>query len=89
MITLRYIFDEENYDYDVDREEIKKELYRWMRDNYSIEELLDYIFDNDLCQIDILKDFLEEIHDLFEDDAEECFWNSKEIYNEYNQEDFI
>lgn len=89
MITLRYTFDDEDFDYDVDRHDIEKKLYEYLRDEWTQEELIEYILDNDGSQLDYMCDFLEEIHDLFYDEAEEHFWDSKEVYNEYNQEDFI
>ena len=78
MVTLRYTFDDEQFDYDVDRDDIEKKLYEYLNEEWTKDELISYILDNDGCALDYVKDFLEEIHDLFESDAEEHFWASKE-----------
>ena len=78
MITLRYTFDDEQFDYDVDRFDIEKRLYEYLTDEWTKDELVSYILDNDGCALDYVRDFLEEIHDLFESEAEEHYYESKE-----------
>lgn len=78
MITLRYTFDNEDFDYDVDRPDVEKRLYEYLNEYWTREELIEYIIDNDGCALDYVRDFLEEIHDLFESEAEEHYYESKE-----------
>lgn len=78
MITLRYTFDDEQFDYEVDRFDIEKRLYEYLTDEWTKDELVSYILDNDGCALDYVADFLEEIHDLFESDAEEFYYECKE-----------
>ena len=89
MVTLRYKFDGEDFDYDVDRFEIEKRLYEYLRDEWTQEELIEYIIDNDGATLDYVVDFLEEIHNMFEDEAEECWYDSKHSDNGVDDEDFI
>ena len=89
MITLRYVFDDEYFDYEVDRLEIEKRLYRYLLDEWDKEALIDYIISNDGATFDYAVDFLEEIHDLFESDAEEQYYEFKNSDNGVDQEDFV
>lgn len=89
MITLRYKFEGEDFDYNVDRFDIEKRLYEYLRDEWTQEELIEYIIDNDGCQLDYAVDFLEEIHDMFEDEAEEFYYECKNSDNGADDEDFL
>lgn len=89
MITLRYTFDGEDFDYNVDRFDIEKRLYEYLRDEWTQEELIEYIIDNDGSTLDYAVDFLEEIHNMFEDEAEECWHDSKHSDNGVDQGDFV
>lgn len=89
MVTLRYKFDDEDFDYEVDRFDIEKKLYEYLRDEYTQEELIDYIISNDGCQLDYITDFLEAIHDMFEDEAEEHYYDCKNSDNGVDQGDFV
>jgi hypothetical protein len=89
MVTLRYKFDGEDFDYDVSRFDIEKRLYEYLRDEWTQEELIEYIIDNDGAQFDYVVDFLEEIHDMFESDAEEFYYDCKNSDNGVDQGDFI
>ena len=89
MITLRYVFDGEDFDYEVDRFDIEKRLYKYLRDEWSQEALIEYIIDNDGAILDYSVDFLEEIHNMFEDEAEEFYYECKNSDNGVDQGDFI
>lgn len=89
MVTLRYKFNNEDFDYEVDRFAIEKKLYEYLRDEWTQEVLIDYIISNDGCQLDYVVDFLEEIHDVFEDEAEEFYYECKNSDNGVDQGDFI
>lgn len=89
MLTLRYTFDDEDFDYDVEYSEIKQRLSAHIAEYYTKEELIKHLIDNDGCVINLNADFLEDIHYLFYKDAERWFYESKQVYNEYNQEDFV
>lgn len=78
MLTLRYTFDDEQFDYDVDRIDIEKRLCKYLNKYWTREELIEYIINNDGCQFDYMVDFLEEIHDIFKSEAEEFYYNGKE-----------
>lgn len=78
MITLRYTFDDEQFDYDVDRYDIEKRLYEYLTEEWTKDDLVSHILDNDGCVLDYVEDFLEEIHNLFESEAEEHYYESKE-----------
>lgn len=89
MITLRYEFDGEYFDYDVDRFDIEKRLYEYLLEEWTQEELIEYIIDNDGATLDYAVDFLEKIHDMFEDEAEEHYYDCKNSDNGVDDEDFI
>lgn len=89
MITLRYKFDDEDFDYKVDRFDIEKRLYKYLRDKWTQEELIEYIIDNDGATFDYVTDFLEEIHNMFKDEAEEHYYDCKNSDNGVDQGDFI
>lgn len=89
MITLTYIFDGEFFDYEVNRFNIKKRLYEYLLEEWTQEELIDYIISNDGCHFDYVTDFFEEIHDLFESDAEEFYYECKNSDNGVDQGDFV
>ena len=89
MVTLRYKFNDEDFDYEVSRFDIEKRLYEYLQDEWTQEELIEYIIDNDGATFDYLVDFLEEIHDMFESEAEEFYYDSKHSDNGVDDEDFI
>lgn len=89
MVTLRYRFDGEDFDYDVSRFDIEKRLYEYLQDEWTQEELIEYIIDNDGATFDYMVDFLEEIHNMFESDAEEYYYDCKNSDNGVDQGDFI
>lgn len=89
MITLRYKFDDEDFDYDVDRFDIEKRLYEYLQDEWTQEELIEYIINNYGTTFDYMLDFLEEIHYIFESDAEEFYYECKNSDNGVDQGDFI
>jgi hypothetical protein len=89
MITLRYTFDGEDFDYDVSRFDIEQRLYDYLREEWTQEQLVEYIIDNDGAQFDYVVDFLGEIHDLFESDAEEFYYECKDSDNGVDQGDFV
>lgn len=89
MVTLRYRFDGEDFDYDVDRFDIEKRLYEYLQDEWTQEALIEYIIDNDGATFDYMADFLEEIHDMFESEAEEFYYECKNSDNGVDQGDFI
>ena len=89
MVTLTYIFDGEFFDYEVDRFDIEKRLYEYLLDEWTQEELIEYIINNDGATFDYLVDFLQEIHDLFESDAEEFYYECKNSDNGVDQGDFV
>lgn len=89
MVTLRYKFDGEDFDYEVDRFDIEKRLYEYLRDEWTQEALIEYIIDNDGATLDYVVDFLSEIHDMFESDAEEFYYECKNSDNGVDDEDFI
>ena len=89
MVTLTYIFDGEFFDYEVDRFDIEKRLYEYLQDEWTQEELIEYIINNDGATFDYLVDFLQEIHDMFESEAEEFYYDCKNSDNGVDQGDFI
>lgn len=89
MVTLTYIFDGEFFDYEVDRFDIEKRLYEYLLDEWTQEELIEYIINNDGATFDYLVDFLQEIHDMFECEAEEFYYECKNSDNGVDQGDFI
>jgi hypothetical protein len=89
MVTLTYIFDGEFFDYEVDRFDIEKRLYEYLQDEWTQEELIEYIINNDGATFDYLVDFLQEIHDMFESEAEEFYYECKNSDNGVDQGDFI
>lgn len=89
MITLRYKFDGEDFDYNVSRFDIEQRLYDYLRNEWTQEQLVEYIIDNDGAQFDYVVDFLEEIHDMFESDAEEFYYDCKNSDNGVDQGDFV
>ena len=89
MVTLRYKFDGEDFDYEVSRFDIEKRLYRYLSDEWDKEALIDYIISNDGATFDYMVDFLQEIHDMFESDAEEFYHECKTSDNGVDQGDFL
>lgn len=89
MVTLRYKFNDEDFDYDVARSDVEKALYDWLLENWTHEELIEYIIDTDGSQVDLLLDFKEEIHDLFESEAEEHYYDEKHSDYGVSDEDFL
>lgn len=72
-MILHYEFDNVSFDYEVDRDEVIPKLKKWIIENLTKEDLLDYILDKDLTEIDLLEDYEEIIHDLFKKEAIKCY----------------
>ena len=90
MKTLTYnIDDEECFDYEIDRDEMRKRLYQWFLDEWSHDDLIDYIINSDGTEIDLEQEFEEIIYELFEDDALEFYYETKDEDNGVDQEDFL
>lgn len=89
MITLDYIFDDEQFEYEVSRLDVEQRLYDYLREEWTQEQLVEYIIDNDGAQFDYVLDFSEEIHDMFRDEAKEFYYECKNSDNGVDQGDFI
>lgn len=89
MVTLKYVFDDEEFEYEVDRFDIEKKLFDWLYENWTTEDCIEYILNLDGSTVDLLEDFSELIHELFEDDAEEFYNECKNSDNGVDQGDFV
>jgi dephospho-CoA kinase len=89
MVTLTYTFEENQFDYEVSRMDIESKLYEYLNDEWTKEDLIEYIIDNDGTTSNLLKDFEEIIYDLFESEAEEHYYDCKTSDNGVDQEDFV
>lgn len=89
MLTLHYTFDDEQFDYDIDRYDMEQRLFDWLYENWTSEECVEYILSLDGCQVSLFDDFNDLITELFEDEAEECWYDSKHSDNGVDDEDFI
>lgn len=78
MITLHYTFEGQPFEYTIDREQAHKALYNWFIDNWSHDDFIEYILMRDTDTIDLLEDFKDELHEAFEDEAEEDFYYGEE-----------
>ena len=81
-MILHYEFDDVPIDYEVDRDEVIPKLKKWIIENLTKEDLLDYILDKDLTEIDLLTDYEEIIHDIFKKEANSFYYENKEDFTE-------
>ena len=79
-MILHYEFDDVSIDYEVDRDEVIPKLKKWIIENLTKEDLLDYILDKDLTKIDLLTDYEEIIHDIFKKEANSFYCENKEDF---------
>lgn len=67
-MTITYSFDEGDYDYEVNYDEILNALTDIMS-RWTKEDVVSYIVNCDQCVINLTTDFEEELKDYFEDTA--------------------
>lgn len=73
-MTINYEFEGNDFEYEVPLRIVKHELYQYLLDNWTSEELLDLIFDWDNDTVDLCEYFEDYIKEIFESEAEEYYY---------------
>lgn len=73
-MTINYEFEGNDFEYEVPLRTVKHELYQYLLDNWTSEELLDLIFDWDNDTVDLCEYFEDYIKEIFESEAEEYYY---------------
>lgn len=75
-MTIHYVINGSNYDYELEYEDYLKGLTHILRANTK-EELIEIILNFDNCTVDLFRDFKEEIREYFRADAEKQFMEDR------------
>lgn len=86
MPTINYVFDGDDFEYDVEPIEVEQRVFEWLCDNWTHEECAEFIVGLDGERLDLFEDFSDVIEDAFRDEAEEFYYERK---NSEDEGDFI
>lgn len=73
-MTINYVFEGNDFEYEVPLRTVKYELYQYLLENWTSEELLDLLFSWDNETVDLCEYFEEYIKEIFESEAEEYYY---------------
>lgn len=88
-MILGYDINDEWFEYEVDYQDVDKRLRKYLINNRTKEELVDYLISCDGSVLDIYVDYEDEIHEIFYNDAEKHYYDCKNSDNGVDQEDFV
>lgn len=88
-MILGYVIDDEWFEYEVDYELVYERLSKYLVKERTKEDIINYLISCDGCKLDLLEDYVDEIHDLFYKDAVKYYHEQKNSDNGVSQKDFI
>ena len=89
MPTINYVFDGDDFEYEVEPHEVEQCVIDWLCDNWTHEECAEFIVGLDGERVDLFEDFKDVIEDAFRDDAKEFYYECKNSDNGVDQGDFV